>query len=234
MVNAVILAGGFGTRLREAVPNIPKPMAPIRNRPFLEYLMDYWIVQGVRSFTLSVGYMAEVFIQHFGDKYKNIPIYYAIENKPLGTGGGLLFATEGLKETFLVLNGDTYCEVSLTALQTFHRENSSNWTFTLFRSNKVGRYMGVKLNESGKITSLQSGKGRLGDLANGGVYMMNPSALDHARHGADYEKKSLEDELVTEFVKLGGILHGFETAGRFIDIGVPEDYYRASDYLQSL
>jgi D-glycero-alpha-D-manno-heptose 1-phosphate guanylyltransferase len=231
MVNAVILAGGFGTRLRQAVPDIPKPMAPIRNRPFLEYLMDYWIAQGVTSFTLSVGYMKEVIIQHFGTKYNNIPIYYKIENKPLGTGGGLLLATEGFKETFLVLNGDTYCEVNLAELQTFHRKYSSQWTFTLFRSNKVGRYMGVKLIEGGRITSLQSGKGEVGELANGGVYMINPSALDHARYTTALKEKSLEDELVTDFVELGGTLYGFETSGRFIDIGVPEDYYRASDIL---
>jgi D-glycero-alpha-D-manno-heptose 1-phosphate guanylyltransferase len=175
--------------------------------------------------------MKEVFIQHLGDAYKNVPISYAVEEKPLGTGGGLIFAAARFKETFLVLNGDTYCEVNLTALEAFHREHESHWTFTLFRSNQVGRYMGVNLIEGGQIESLQSGKCELGDLANGGVYLINPSALGHTRNDTVLERKSLEVDLVTEFVGRGGKLYGFETSGRFIDIGVPEDYYRASDVL---
>ena len=110
---AIILAGGLGTRLREAVPNLPKPMVPIHNRPFLEHQMDYWIEQGITRFILSVGYLKDIIISHFGNSYKSVSIDYAIETSPLGTGGALLLAAKNLNETFLVLNGDTFIEVSL-------------------------------------------------------------------------------------------------------------------------
>lgn len=114
MITAIILAGGMGTRLRSAVPDLPKPMAPIHERPFLEHQMDYWIGQGVSRFIVSVGYMKEVIMDHFGASYRATPLTYAIEEEPLGTGGGLLLAAQGLSETFLVLNGDTFFEVDLT------------------------------------------------------------------------------------------------------------------------
>ena len=110
MPSAVILAGGLGTRLRSAVPDLPKPMAPIGGRPFLEYQLDYWIVQGISRFVLSVGYRHEAIMQHLGTRYKGIELEYAIEKRPLGTGGGLLLAAEKASRggPFLLLNGDTY------------------------------------------------------------------------------------------------------------------------------
>lgn len=84
---AVILAGGLGTRLRSVVTDVPKPMAPIEGRPFLEYLLDYWIDQGIERFILSVGYRGDVIVDHFGNGYRRVPIAYAFESQPLGTGG---------------------------------------------------------------------------------------------------------------------------------------------------
>src|SRR5215471_11172514 len=94
MTLAVILAGGLGTRLRGTVPDVPKPMAPIRGRPFLEYQLDYWIGKGINRFVLSVGYRHEVIIDHFGASYRGAELSYAIEHTPLGTGGALLLAVE--------------------------------------------------------------------------------------------------------------------------------------------
>jgi len=88
VISALVLAGGLGTRLRSAVPDLPKPMAPINGRPFLEYLLDYWINQGVDRFVLSVGYRHEIITEHFGNKYKEAQIEYVIEKTLLGTGGG--------------------------------------------------------------------------------------------------------------------------------------------------
>ena len=87
VTTAIILAGGLGTRLRETVPNLPKPMVPIHNRPFLEHQMDYWIEQGITQFILSVGYLKDIIINHFGNSYKGVSIDYAIDTSPLGTGG---------------------------------------------------------------------------------------------------------------------------------------------------
>ena len=230
MTIAVILAGGLGTRLKEAVPDLPKPMAPIRGRPFLEYQMDYWINQGVTQFILSVGYLKEMIMDFFGSQYHNVSIEYAVEDEPLGTGGGLLMAAKGLSETFLVINGDTFIEVDLKQLLNFHIEHKSEWTFSLFRTNYPGRYMGLDVAKDGKILSFQSGLSHSSHLANGGVYLMNPSVLDRLDYQA-CSKISLEDGLLPDFISAGGATYGMECPGIFIDIGVPEDYRRAVEIL---
>ena len=227
---AIILAGGLGTRLRGTVPGLPKPMAPIRNRPFLEHQMDYWIKQGINRFILSVGYLKDIIIEHFGNTYKGIPIEYAIENEPLGTGGGLLLAEKGLTEPFLVLNGDTFIEVGLENLYEFHLERKSEWTFSLFRTSQFERYMGMDVSPNGEILSLKSESKKSSGLANGGVYLIEPSVLGSLTFKAG-DKASLEDELLPNFISNGGVLYGKECKGKFIDIGVPEDYYQAIDIL---
>jgi D-glycero-alpha-D-manno-heptose 1-phosphate guanylyltransferase len=123
VTSAIILAGGLGTRLRSAVPDLPKPMAPIAGRPFLAYQLDYWIRQGVDRFVLSVGYRHESIMAYFGAAYRGIAVDYSVEQTPLGTGGGLLLALERLdggQRPFLLLNGDTYFEVDLATLSAFH------------------------------------------------------------------------------------------------------------------
>ena len=227
---AIILAGGLGTRLKKTVPNLPKPMAPIRDRPFLEHQMDYWIKQGINRFILSVGYLKDLIIQHFGNTYKGVAIEYAIEHEPLGTGGGLLLAEKGLTEPFLVLNGDTFIEVDLDNLYEFHLERKSEWTFSLFRTSQFERYMGMDVSPNGEILSLKSESKKSSGLANGGVYLIEPSALNSLAFKAG-DKASLEDELLPNFISNGGVLYGKECKGKFIDIGVPEDYYQAIDIL---
>lgn len=232
MNTAIILAGGLGTRLRVSVPDLPKPMAPINGRPFLEHQMDYWINQGIDHFILSVGYRKEDIISHFGDSYHGVSIDYAIEEIPLGTGGGLLMAIQHVHhdQPVLVLNGDTFFEVDLNTLKSFHQSKQSQWTFSLFRANEAGRYMGIDVKEDGVITSLKSGTGQLGRLANGGVYLLNPQVLKKAGFTPG-DKVSLEDGILSALVDQEVHLYGCEFNGRFIDIGVPEDYVRASDML---
>ena len=242
MTTAIVLAGGLGTRLREAVPDVPKPMAPIEGRPFLEYQIDYWLGQGVSRFILSVGYRAEVIMEHFGNTYRNVRIDYAVESSPLGTGGGLLLAAAQLGEDapFLLLNGDTFFEVDLASLQAFHSAHHAGWTFSLFRADEAGRYMGLDVRADGSIRSLRagkgdsgkgdSGKGEIGALANGGVYLVEPGPLAMAGHSAG-DKVSLEDELLPAFEASGGTLFAMECQGKFIDIGVPADYHRAAAFL---
>ena len=115
MTTAIILAGGLGTRLRSAVPDLPKPMAPIAGRPFLAHQMDHWIGQGVSRFVLSVGYRHEAISSHFGRRFHGAAIDYVVETSPLGTGGAVKLATAGLPrdEYTLLLNGDTYFDVPL-------------------------------------------------------------------------------------------------------------------------
>jgi D-glycero-alpha-D-manno-heptose 1-phosphate guanylyltransferase len=227
---AIVLAGGLGTRLRGAVPDLPKPMAPINGRPFLEHQFDYWIAQGVDRFIVSVGYRREAITGHFGSRYRGVPVHYAVEETPLGTGGGLLLAVAQLTgtEPVLVLNGDTYFEVSLPALARFHAATGSDWTFTLFRAEEAGRYMGMDIAPDGRVQSLRSGTGTPGRLANGGAYLVSPECL---RGGWEAGSKlSLEDDLLPALF-IRARLFGLECAGRFIDIGVPHDYERAGQLL---
>ena len=232
MTAAIILAGGFGTRLRDTVPDLPKPMAPINGRPFLEHQLDYWIGQGVKRFVLSVGYRHEAITAHFGAIYRGVPLDYAIEPSPLGTGGGLLLAAERLsgEAAFILLNGDTYFEVELASLCGFHGGKKADWTFALFRAAEVGRYMGMDIAADGRITSLKSGAGKPGLLANGGVYFVNPEALRIGGWKAG-DKVSLEDDILPAVFDSGRRFYGFECSGTFIDIGVPEDYFRAPSLL---
>ena len=228
MTSAIILAGGLGTRLRSVVPDLPKPMAPISGRPFLEHLIDYWIKQGVGHFVLSVCYRHEIIVDHFGNRYKGAELDYVIEETPLGTGGGLLLAAEKVRKDkpFLLLNGDTYFAVDLKTLSEFSLANDADWCFSLFRTNERRRYMGIDISPQGQIISLKSGTSQPGRLANGGVYWVNPRALIRERFSPG-DKVSLEDDIFPAAMASGQRLLGVEFPGIFIDIGIPDDYHRA-------
>jgi D-glycero-alpha-D-manno-heptose 1-phosphate guanylyltransferase len=227
---AIILAGGKGTRLQSAVSNVPKPMAPINNRPFLEYLMDYWIEQGISKFILSIGYMKESIINHFGDNYQAASIEYSEEMQPLGTGGGLIAASKKLNDTFLVINGDTFFEINLDHLFQFHMKKKSQWTFSLFSSVQLERYMAMDVSKNGQILSLKTSNSSVCSLSNGGVYLIDPSVLCNVQ----YQKgdfMSLEDDLLPSIFSNDRKVFGIEFKGKFIDIGIPEDYFLANKIL---
>lgn len=231
MLEAIILAGGLGTRLRATVPDLPKPMAPINGKPFLERQMDYWIQQGVTRFVISVGYMRDKIIAHFAHSYRGIPIEYAEEVEPLGTGGGLLLAYQKLigEHDFLVMNGDTFFEVSLDSLQSFQQQKAASITLALFKVSSNDRYMGIALSEDGFIQEFKVEKG-LSQLANGGVYIMRRHLLNDLPWQPG-EKLSLEDDLFQYIRQSNHQIGGLVSDGRFIDIGVPEDYQRAASML---
>jgi D-glycero-alpha-D-manno-heptose 1-phosphate guanylyltransferase len=232
MTKAIILAGGLGTRLNSILIDLPKPLAPINGKPFLEYQMDYWIRQGVDHFILSVGHLKEKIMDYFGDHYQNIPINYAVEDTPLDTGGGLLKALDfiGFNEPTLVLNGDTFFEVDLNILKDFHLKKKSIWTFSLFRTNEVGRYMGIQVESSGQLKFLDQQTRDQERLANGGVYLINPSAIK-ALGFKSGEKVSLEKDILRKLSANYLDIFGIEFEGQFIDIGIPADYQRAASIL---
>ena len=230
VTSAIVLAGGLGTRLRSVVSDLPKPMAPIGSRPFLEHQLDYWIDQGVNRFVLSVGYRYEAIIDHFGSSYKGADLDYAIEKEPLGTGGGLLLAAEKIDHhnPFLLLNGDTYFEVDLKVLNEFSLKNNADWCFSLFRANEEGRYLGMEVSAEGRITSLKSGHS---GWANGGVYWVHPDALNSGKFAVG-DNVSLEDDIFPDGLASRQRFFGVKFTGAFIDIGVPGDYQRAPTLLK--
>lgn len=229
-MEAIVLAGGLGTRLRAVVPDLPKPMAPVGGRPFLERLLDYWIGQGVTRFILSVGYLHEKITAHFGASFHGAAIHYAVEDRPLGTGGGLLLARESLAGAgpFLVLNGDTYFGASLEALREFHLARGAHATLALFRSPQHERYLGLTIGATGEVLSLKAGE--RGGLANGGVYLMERGLLD----GGPWRPSStasLEEDILPFALRAAKRVFGLECSAPFLDIGVPEDYARAAEVL---
>lgn len=232
VTTAIILAGGLGTRLSGVVQDRPKPLAPINGRPFLEHQMDYWMAQGIRRFVLSVGFRREQIMQHFGGSYRGCAVEYAEEVTPLGTGGGLLMAAQKLDgvETCLVLNGDTFFEVDLVALTDFQRVRAASLSVALFETPRNDRYMGVQIKDDGAIVSFKSEPGA-SQLANGGVYLMNISLFGNLPWRAG-DKLSLEDDLFAHFLASRKRLYGMVCRGRFIDIGVPDDYFRAGGIIE--
>ena len=232
-MEAIILAGGLGSRLRATVPDLPKPMAPIHGRPFLEYLLDYWVGQGVNRFVLSVGYKRDIIEEHFATRYKGTEVDYAVEDQPLGTGGGLLLALKHLRRTgpFLIMNGDTFFEVDLAPMRHYHQERRAELTIALREVEANSRYGGVGIDNEGKITTFDNRERRRdGALINGGVYLAEKSAFAGMAPESD-APVSIEDQLYPRMLAEGRRMYGFPSSGRFIDIGVPEDYQRAAAVL---
>lgn len=232
VTTAIVLAGGLGTRLRSVVADVPKPMAPVNGRPFLEHLLEYWIDRGIVRFILSVGYLHDVIKSHFGTAWRGADIGYSVEREPLGTGGGLLQAVagQGVGDDVLLLNGDTYFEVDLDALARFHFRNGSDWTFSLFRSEARERYMGIALDRNGRVTGLGEVRDTGPLLVNGGVYLVNTRILGTCDGGAG-RPASLERDMLPRLLAGGAGLYGMEFPGRFLDIGIPADYARADGLL---
>jgi D-glycero-alpha-D-manno-heptose 1-phosphate guanylyltransferase len=233
---AIVLAGGLGTRLRSAVPDLPKPMAPIDGRPFLAHQLDHWIDQGIAHFVLAVGYQHEAISGWFGERYRDATIGYAVEASPLGTGGALLAAAHRLPQAhrgapLLVLNGDTYFDVDLAALAGFAAARDADWCLALFRADEPGRYMGLAVAPDGRIGALRHDDQSRGRLANGGVYLVRPGALARPAGAPASGPVSLEAELFPAWLAEGRRFHGMACDGAFIDIGVPADYLRAAAVL---
>jgi D-glycero-alpha-D-manno-heptose 1-phosphate guanylyltransferase len=226
-ITAVILAGGLGTRLRAVVNDLPKPMAPILGRPFLEYLIDYWITQGVTEFILSVGYKYQDIISHFGNKYKEAKISYIIEETLLGTGGGVVMAARnmGLDKQFLMLNGDTFFKVDLAELWKFHNKKKSELTFSLFKNNDTSRYMGMDINTDGSILLLKSVQQNENSYVNGGVYLIDSNLFSEGKFIAG-NKYSFESDIIPHFLTSNKRLYGIKFDSFFIDIGIPDDYLK--------
>lgn len=234
MKQAVILAGGLGTRLRAVVQDVPKPMAPINGKPFLHHLMTYWQGQGIDRFVLSVGYKWEIISDYFKENFQGSEVAYAVENEPLGTGGGLCLSIEHLRPSkdFVILNGDTFFEVDLKALEGFHAARQADLTLSLMSVPANARYGGVGVDETGRLYSFQpqttATSGNV--LINGGVYLAE-RALFNDFAGRPSAPLSLEAGLFAKMLDGKRKLYGLESRGRFIDIGIPEDYERAAKVL---
>lgn len=231
---AIILAGGLGTRLRREVTDVPKPMAPVGGRPFLEHQMAYFIRQGVERFILSVGYKRDVIMDHFGRLWGGAAIDYAVEEEPLGTGGGLLLAClQALPdEPFLLLNGDTFFAVTVGDMLAQHQAQTAALTVALFKAPESDRYGRADLAADGRLRFLAAEPAQAGEFANGGIYLLSRNTLA-AWLGQAPRKVSFETEILPGLLKADQRLFGFKSEAAFIDIGVPDDWRRAMDVIAS-
>jgi len=221
---AIILAGGLGTRLRSAVPDLPKCMAPVNGKPFIGYVIDYFLKQGVRKFILSLGYKSEAIIGFIESVYPELQVQFAIEDEPLGTGGAIkLSCTKATEKNVFVTNGDTMFDVNLGELLEKHNSSNSNCTLSLKPMKDFDRYGVVELNNDDTISSFKEKQYYEKGLINGGLYM-----LDVARFLAETlpQKFSFEKEYL-ESLFLERKMCGLVQDGYFIDIGIPQDYLKA-------
>lgn len=225
-MEAVVLAGGFGTRLKQAVPDLPKPMAPIAGRPFLEILLDSIARKGVRRTVLSLGYMADKIVQHFGGSYAGMELSYAVETSPLGTGGALRLALAQCEQDHVfVFNGDTFLDLEIDAVE--RQWQHDRHPIIVGREMPDTMRYGRLLVDGKRVVGFAE-KGIAGPgLINAGCYVLSKDQLDSFPLNSAF---SLEADYLSKMVcKTPFDL--FVTSGQFIDIGVPEDYQRAQSEL---
>ncbi len=222
-MQAVVLAGGLGTRLRGVVPDLPKPMAPVAGRPFLAWILDPLVAAGFNRTVLAVGYRHGAIRDHFGDHYRGLTLLYSIEDSPLGTGGALRLAShETVEDPVFVLNGDTFLEVDYPALLAAHVRLGASMSMAVCQVPDLSRYGALKLVGGRVEAFLEKGPGGPG-MINAGTYLLSRSLLDTMPTGAAF---SFEQDLLQP-----GVARirpaAWVTDGLFIDIGVPKDYARA-------
>lgn len=227
----IILAGGFGTRLADTVPGLPKSLAPVNGRPFLEYVLDYLELYGVKKVILATGYMHEAIEAHFGNKYKYLHLAYSREDEPLGTGGAVLKALHMAEGKWvIVMNGDTMFRVNLGKLYDFQLIKNSDLTLVVREMKDTSRYGTVEFDETGRITAFRE-KGEASGPAfiNGGVYVIRREFL----LGAGLPPKfSLERDFF-EKIYMSHPIYAFRCYQYFLDIGIPSDYERAQTDFQT-
>jgi len=221
-MECIILAGGFGTRLRSVVSDVPKPMAPVGGRPFLELLMDHLLGYDFDHIVLSTGYMHEKIEQHFGNSYRNIPLSYAIEDNPLGTGGGIRNALEKCNDkNVVIVNGDTLFRIDYDDLQRFHSCHPTRLSVVLRMVEDTSRYGLVSTDCADRITRFAEKEASHGPGAiNGGIYMIDRSLLESFPLGTAF---SFEKDVMQKLY-LDEPFFAYTSGAYFIDMGIPEDY----------
>ena len=228
-MEAIVLAGGFGTRLRQVVADVPKPMASIAGRPFLEILLGSLAKKGFSRSVLSLGFMAEKISAHFGHRFAGLDLAYVVEDTPLGTGGATRLAARACTQDHVfVFNGDTYLDLEVGLLE--RRWHANRNSIVVGRQVPDTTRYGRLIVDGDRITSFAE-KGIAGPgLINAGCYVLATDAL--ARFPLNQPFSIETDYLVPEVAR--ATVEVFVTEGMFIDIGIPEDYARAQTLLAAL
>lgn len=222
-MEAIVLAGGKGTRLQSVVSDVPKPMADINGKPFLAYLFHSLSTKGVTKIILSVGYKHDSIINYFLDSYDGMSIAYVIENEPLGTGGALMESLKQVSDAnVLLLNGDSFFDVDIKQLFELHALYNFDVTLAVKEMHNFDRY-GTVAVENNRVINFEEKKYKSYGLINGGVYILKKTLLTNISHAETF---SFETDVLQKYahqLNVGACIDN----GYFIDIGVPEDYLKA-------
>lgn len=224
MYEAIILAGGFGTRLRESVPDLPKPMAPIADKPFLAWQLDYLMQLGVSRFILSVGYKAQTIRDYFGNEYRGAEIVYVEETEPLGTGGAIQYAlTKVTHDRVFVFNGDTLCETDLSQLRALNLNRPRGVGIVVKQVDNAGRYGAITINQAdGLVNTFGEKSSSAPGLINAGIYDIPKTLFESTAVKAPF---AFEKEVIEKLVLKN--LYAYKAGEFFIDIGIKEDFLNA-------
>ena len=226
LTEAIILAGGMGTRLKSVVKEVPKPMAPINGRPFLEYLLDHLISNKIERIIFSVGFKSNIIADHFGNSYKNCELVYVYEEEPLGTGGAIKEAMKSVKgDDVLVTNGDSLFITDIQGQYVFHLNREADVTLGLKSMNNFDRYGTVIADNDSRIHDFREKEAVVRGLINGGVYIFNVEAFTSI---AFPQKFSVENNYFQTHTKTSKFF-GYQSDGYFLDIGIPEDFAKAQE-----
>lgn len=222
--DVIILAGGLGTRLASVVSDVPKPMAPVVGKPFMDHILCKLPLSNIGKLIFAVGHKYEVIEEYYGSDYENVPIEYSIEKEPLGTGGGIGLALKLVsQETALILNGDTFFDINYEEMWEVHQSEGKLMTLALKQMPSPDRYGTVLLEKNEIVRFQEKLSGLKTGLINGGVYWVNSSLVQEMPHE---EKYSFESEVLEKKVTESK-LAGYISDQLFIDIGIPSDYERA-------
>jgi D-glycero-alpha-D-manno-heptose 1-phosphate guanylyltransferase len=221
---AIILAGGLGTRLRSAVPDLPKCMAPVNGQPFLTYVINHLLSQGVTHFIFSLGYKSEAIVEFLERDFPTLLFKTSIEDEPLGTGGAIKKACTLAKDkSVLITNGDTLFKIDVNEIAGFHALSGANCSLSLKPMTNFSRYGVVEIDNDNIIKSFKEKQNYESGLINGGTYALHiHKFLDENLP----EKFSFETDYLEKYYNKRKML-GIAQDEYFIDIGIPEDYARA-------
>lgn len=227
-MEAIILAGGKGTRLQSVVSDVPKPMAPVNGKPFLEYVMSHLADSGMNRVILSVGYKHQCIMEYFKHEYCDMEIEYVVEEKPLGTGGAIKLALgKSNEDRVFILNGDTFFDVNYFKMRAFSEYAKSPLVMAVKEMENFDRYGSMDIQD-GHVVAFKEKKFCSKGFINGGVYDVSRHLLDDfSDHIFSFEQDFLEPNYkVLNFPV-------YVSNGYFVDIGVPEDYQKADDYFRA-
>ena len=229
---AIILAGGMGTRLRGMIKSLPKSMAPVLERPFLEYQLAYLNNWGLQKVVLALGYKNEIIMKYFRDSYRTLKLDYSLEQEPLGTGGAL---KKALKKTgspyVLVMNGDTYFDVNLKRMHNDRMAKGADVIIAMSQVDDIKRFGSLEFDINKRITAfVEKGKKSGTGYVSGGVYLVRRSLLE----GLDLPHKfSLEKDCFEKYHERFQMF-GMACTSYFLDIGIPSDYIKAQHDLDGI